>query len=47
MSSKISFSKGVWIISILTSIGIIACLIFLGNDVFLQKNSHVCKGKNK
>lgn len=40
MSSKISFSKGVWIISILTSIGIIACLIFLGNDVFLQKNSH-------
>ncbi len=38
MNSKISFSKGVWIISILTSIGIIACLIFLGNDIFLRKN---------
>ena len=40
MNSKISFSKGVWIISILTSIGIIACLIFLGKDIFLQKDSH-------
>lgn len=40
MNSKISFSKGVWIISILTSIGIIACLIFLGKDIFLQKGSH-------
>lgn len=40
MNSKISFSKGVWIISTLTSIGIIACLIFLGKDVFLQKDSH-------
>jgi len=38
MSSKIIFSKGVWIISILTSIGIIASLIFLGNDIFLRKN---------
>ncbi len=40
MSSKISFSKGIWIISILTFIGIIVCLIFLGNDAFLQKNSY-------
>ncbi len=40
MNSKISFSKSVWIISILTSIGIIACLIFLGKDIFLQKDFH-------